>query len=412
MSKARLFTKFAYSIFFRSSIIVSALIVFLISSYLYGPDGRGVISFVGSFYYGASLVLSFGLARVVYQNISSKKENSQKQLEAAVGYVFLSSLIFLLLVWFLTSKFESLWFLPGEVKLIHFLLFFGWFIYNQWLNFSNFLFSAVQKTSIHEFFMFSTRLLQIITLASLIFFPVTLESFLIVYSLTCLLVVLIETVVLLGLKGTVGVVSSLSGLKDLFKGAFWPYLDNIAQAATPLAIFAIGLFVTNADLGNYHFALQVISGLIFPFTVLQIKIQEWMISVEASARYKATIRYLKMAFIVSVGVGLVGFVVPYLLPYVGLEDFDGSIEIIRVLLLAIPLHGAYIVFQGIWVAEHRPKRSSFVAFIYGGILIGSAVTLAPTLGVWSGPIGTYLGLISVLILNLIFLNGRTLKLKL
>lgn len=408
-SRLRYATKFAYSIFFRSSIIVSALVVFLISSYLYGPEGRGVISFVGSFYYGASLLLSFGLARVVYQTISAKMGEAQRLLQAAVAYVYASSLIFLFIVWLWVTNIDSLHFLPGEVKLIHFLLFFGWFIYNQWLNFSNFLFSAVQKTSIHEVYMFWTRFLQIVALAALIFFPVSLEAFLIVYSFSCVLVVLTETIVLLGFKGLIKIVYSLSDVKTLFKGFVWPYLDNVAQAAIPLAIFAIGLFVTNADLGNYHFALQVISGLIFPFTVLQIKIQEWMISIEPNSRYLATVRYLKTAFIMSIGLGIVGFGVPYLLPFVGLANFDGAVKIVRALLLAIPLHGAYIVFQGVWVAQHKPKLSSLVSFIYGALLIASALILAPRVGVWSGPIGTYVGLISVFILNIVFLKRRTLK---
>lgn len=408
-SRLHIATKFAYSIFFRSSIIVSALAVFLISSYLYGPEGRGVISFVGSFYYGASLLLSFGLARVVYQSISAKVGDAQTLLQAAVGYVYASSFILLFIVWLLVTNLKSLQFLPGEVKLIHFLLFFGWFIYNQWLNFSNFLFSAVQKTSIHEVYMFATRLLQIVALAALIFFPVSLETFLIAYSITCVLVVLTETIVLIGIKNLVTTLSGIPKIKNLFGGALWPYLDNVAQAAIPLAIFAIGLFVTNADLGNYHFALQVISGLIFPFTVLQIKIQEWMLSIKPNARYSATVQYLKTALIMSIGLGIVGFGIPYLLPFVGLANFEGAVSIVRVLLLAIPLHGAYIVFQGVWVAQHRPKQSSFVAFIYGTILLASALILAPIVGVWSGPIGTYMGLISVLIMNVTFLRRETLK---
>lgn len=367
-----------------------------------------MISFVGSFYFGASLLLSFGLARVAYQKITSNKEGSKTLLSAAVVYVYLSSIILFFAVAAVEACFKSLEFLPGEVRLFHFVLFFGWFIYNQWLNFSNFLFSAVQKTSKHEVFMFGTRVVQIFALAALIVFPVSLENFLVVYSVSCLFVVITETFVLLEWAGIKKMVDSLVELKTLFKGALWPYLDNVAQAATPLAIFTIGLFVSNADLGNYHFALQVISGLIFPFSVLQIKIQEWMISTEPTSRFKATIGYLKIAFFMSVGLALLGLGISYLLPHAGLSRFEGAVSLIRALLLAIPLYGVYISFQGVWVAQHNPRLSSLIAFVYGAVLIFSALGLAPRLGVWSGPVGTYFGLFIVLILNLFFLK-RTLR---
>ncbi|MBV2169137.1 MAG: hypothetical protein KUL82_10565, partial [Bdellovibrio sp.] len=122
----RSITKFAYSTFLRSSIILSAFVVFLISSYLYGPEGRGVISFVGSFYFAVSLLLTFGLARVAYQNITGKKERVGKTLSAALTFMYLTSLFFFAVVWILSASLDF-GFLPGSVKPQHFVFLYGWF---------------------------------------------------------------------------------------------------------------------------------------------------------------------------------------------------------------------------------------------------------------------------------------------
>lgn len=403
IAKLKILARFAYSVIFRSSIIASALAVFLISSYMFGPSGRGVISFVGSFYFASSLLLSFGLARVAYQNVTKRESDSPHILPAAVGFVYLLSLAIFLIVIGVCTVMESADFLPGAVRPIHFVLLFGWFTYNLWLNFSNFLFSAVGRTNEHEVFIFITRVGQVLILSTLLFYRVSLEVFLLFYSITCILIVLIESAVLLGRDGIARIPKSIQRIRDLFSGAFWSYADNIAQSAYPLAIFVIGIFVSNASLGNYHFSLQVLSALIFPFVVLQIKIQEWLVPVSAKRRPKLIFKYLKYTFLGGTLISLVGFVIPFLLPFIGLADFSESTPILKTLLITIPLYGLYTVFQGIWVVLHRAQISSIVGFIFAGITLIAAIVGGPIIGIWSGPIGTFAALIVVLIINYYFL---------
>lgn len=401
--------KFLYSVFLRSSLILSALIVFMISSYIYGPAGRGVISFVGSFYFSISLLFSFGLSRIAYQKITSKQEDAEFVLPIAIAYVVILSIAGVLVLAFLSSTPQLSKHLPEEVTLDHFRFFYGWFVYNVWLNFSNFLFSAVGRTDQHDKLIFFTRILQVAILAVLAALGINLEFFLLSYSISCVAVVLVEIYFLVGPVGLKKVFLGSRRIPVLFQNSFWPYMDNIAQAAHPLVIFIIGLSVSSSDLGYYHFTLQILSGLLFPFVVMQTKIQEWLIPVKNPERVATIKKYLRSAFLLGVLLSGLGAIVPLVLPVVGLKSFIPSMPILKVLLGSVPLYAMYLVFLGSLVALHLPKVSSASSYLYGTVATLVALLLAPRIGIWSGPVGTYLGLMVVLAYNFFTLDKYTRK---
>ncbi|WP_415062051.1 hypothetical protein [Bdellovibrio sp.] len=305
-------------------------------------------------------------------------------------YILSISALILLLLIALTFSSKELF---EDYHPIEFLLFFGVLPFYTWQNMSNFLYSAQQITHVHDKAIFISRTLQLMALCVSGLFGASLKTFLFLYSLTSFAIFYAEYLLLLKYSNT-SLNTSDYGLFDILKSmlrsAKWPFLDSLALSAPPLAIFIVGLQTSREELGHYSFALQILATFYFPFTVMQIKLQEKLTATSwkgADELIKKSLFYVLPA---SIFIAITAPLVSYLLPVARLSNFQPSMPIMNSLLFTIPLAGFYAVFQAIWIGLHRSKLSSMTNLLAGAINIGIVLLFTKDLGVYAGVTGTYL----------------------
>lgn len=396
----------AVSIFLRSSVVVAAFIIFLISSYLYGPQGRGIISFLTASYQTLGLLISFGLGRVVYQRVSKNNLSAASLFFLLYRYTTaLSLLVFFtvaLSVFLICPMFD----LQFEISPIYFFLFIFNFPYFVWLNFSNYLYGVSQKTTIHDKIIFYTRCGQVLVLFAAALLEVQIETFLLSSSLIGFAMFLIESHYLLrnfpeGDRPSWQ--SSFKMFKDLLSDVKWPYIDSLAQISTPFPMFILGLYVITSELGHYNFALQILNALSFPIGVFQIKLQEKLALNISDGGATLIKRSFVLIAPISVLLIISGYIASIMIPHSGLTSFQESIPLLQDLLLTLPLTGYFYIFQSVWVGKHQPKLSSTINLITSSLGILTMISLAPTQGAKSAVIGMYVSLISGLLVHTYFL---------
>ena len=397
----------------RSSQVVGGFAIFLLSSYLYGPEGRGIISFLTSFYMTIGLITSLGLGRVAYQVISSHKDSAYEVFASLTRYTN-----FILVIAIVASTLGILFtevFMPKSTTLNpwYFLCVVGVLPYYTWYNLSNFLFGSIQKTILHERLIFITRFLQVTIVAIAILIKIPIGFFIFLFGITGYLIFFVESKILLRSqhKNTkITLKNSAKTLKSLFVQTKWPFIDSLALSGAPLALFLLGLYVNHDDLGHFNFAMQIMAALAFPFGVLQVKLQENLVNKEGND-IKILKKYSAMVIPVSISLTIAALIIPLILPYVGLKSFEASMPMVKAQLLTIPIFGILNIFQGFWVGKHRAKLSSIINLFIGVINVGTVLLLSSRLGVYAGIAGIYFSLGVGLILQLIALriNWETLR---
>lgn len=387
--------KMILSVLLRSTVIVAAFVIFLISSYLYGPEGRGVISFLTAFYLTLSLVMSFGLGRVVYQRVSKNPALSSLLFYTLIRYVYGASIVVFAVLLLGELLLKNLLDVAFDVGPLYFLLFIFNFPYFIWLNLSNFLFGAAQKTEDHDKLIFLTRIGQVLVLGIVAYLKLEISYFIFIFGVVGYFIFVLESRLLLKnfrhqAKPTWS--ESFGAFKDLIKDIRWPYVDSLAQSATPLAIFILGLNIHQSELGYYNFAIQILGTLSFPLAVFQVKLQEKL----ALSLSDGGATLIKRSFLsvvpISLALASCGLIIPPLIPLAGLNSFADSMPLLKALLLTLPLTGLAYVFQSVWVGKHKAQWSSLINIFTALLNILSVTLLSSRYGAMAGVIGMYVSL--------------------
>lgn len=403
---------FFISTILRSATIISGFCIFLLSSFLYGPEGRGVFSFLSAFYVSGALIASLGLGRVAYQEIKNVSHEAVVLTRMLFLYSIASALV-LLVPLFLFYAFSNEFF--ENYHFTQFFAFYGILPFYIWQNFSNYLYSALGKTALHDRVIFVSRFGQLALLAiSASIFHLSLEKFLFLYGSSCFTVFIFEYFVLAKHQNLLPQPSVPYGqlLMSLIKKARWPFLDSLALATPPLAIFILGLYVSREELGYFSFALQILAALYFPFTVMQVKIQEKMKPNPKDV--PQTLLKNSRLIVAPVSGALIGaaLIVIEVIPHTPLDDFAKSTQVLFTLLLTIPLAGAHAASQGILIGIHRPKISSLSNLTGGALNLAIVVLLGSTIGTKAGILGIYASYISAIAAQLVAFRRIHKQLKL
>lgn len=400
------FFRLTFAVILRSSQVIGGFAIFLLSSYLYGPEGRGIISFLTSFYMTLGLVISLGLGRVAYQIISSNKDKAREVFLTLIRYTNLIAILAIVIstIGILLKERVS----PDSTSLSpwYFLLVVGMLPYYTWYNFSNYLFGSTQQTVLHERVIFITRFSQVVILGLSALARIPISYFILLFGITAYLIFFVESKLLLNSQKEISATDfkqSKEILKSLLLQAKWPFIDSLALSSAPFALFLLGLYVSHNELGHFNFAMQLMAALGFPFGVLQVKLQE-SLAHGASDDKKIIKKYFAMVFPISVALIAMALIVPVILPYVGLKSFQESMPMLKIQLLSIPIIGLLSIFQGLWVGKHRARLSSIINLIIGVINITTVLLLSSNLGVYAGIAGIYLSLGTGLVLQLIALK--------
>lgn len=405
MKIKRLPYKFIVAVIFRSFTLISALIIFLISSFLYGPEGRGAISLLTALYAVLGLLLSFGIGRTVYQKVTRTPNHSAELYTATIRFINIISLVVALGSILAFAAYEGMAPKWKKGDFLNFIIFLPYFPYAIWQYISNYFYTATKKTSLHDKATIITRSAQIALMLAVVPLKIRLESFLLFYGTTSFLIYVVESKLLL--KENAIHHSWQNSIRALYNLKFeikWPYIDSLSQMLAPLAVFIMGLIITKEELGHYNFSLQIISTLFFPLWLLSIKVQESL----SNAPPKERKRIIKTGFISIIPVSAILMVcalsIPFLLPHVGLSKFKESMSILNALILTVPLAGLFYMFLAIWVATHKAKFSSLLTIASGITNILCIIGFGKKIGPWAGVVGFYFSYILSLLGSSIYLK--------
>jgi len=274
------------TLFVRSFVIFSGFVVFLVTSYIFGPEGRGVIGLgtsVASFF---GLVFSFNLGRS-FLNLTQKSPTSRKLFLfdfLTLNYLLMFIAILMLFLYY---------FLNIQIKLIFdfdlLLPFFALIPFYLWSVNGSDIFAALNKTKLQDIAILITRLILIfMALFVYIFNFLELRTFLYLYAF----ILGFGTIIEMRLLGKPSIYISFKKTYQYFSNSIIPHIDYLSFVLFPLILMVMSAHYLNlTELGNLNFTYQLIY-FIFTFSfVASLKIKTY-VSQKGMLAYSISIKKL------------------------------------------------------------------------------------------------------------------------
>lgn len=360
MNEANL-KSYLFTIFSRVFLALSGFLVFLLTSYLYGPEGRGILGYATSIFATLGIALSFNLGRSfvaeTVQNDLKKKELLGKFLTlnfilgciaAAIGLVYL-----------LYSETGKSMLTPTQAYLFAMTSLF--FI---WSANGNYFFSTFFKTNLQDLSILGVRLFLIITLGIIVVLnDKNFDHFVLIYCVILTAGVLIENLILLhNVKATLIHKPDILALWKIIKKSFFHHVDYLAFHTVPFLLTIISAsFLTKGDIGKVNFTFQVLN-IVFLFSVTaNIKIT----ALVSHSGYKANLKQFKKLVYFTLGISVVSSVCLYLgLEYTiaqgWLTQFEGAQKLFLLSTLSVPGFFIYYILSPIWIELKKQKTTAIL----------------------------------------------------
>ena len=185
--------KYFFSILVRIFLALSGFLVFLISARLFGPDGRGLISYGTSLFAFISLIFSFNFGRSFIDKTKQNIELKNQLLPQYLNLNLVSTLatIFVGITYWYFSEAAQKIIAPEQIILFSLISFFY-----VWSINGNYFYAAFLKTYYQEFIIATTRFLLIVFLILFLLFGHNLNHFIMYYVLILTLGVGVEILTL------------------------------------------------------------------------------------------------------------------------------------------------------------------------------------------------------------------------
>ncbi len=361
---------YLFSIFVRFYLAFSGFLVFLITAFLFGADGRGVIGYGTSLFAVAGIVFSGNLGRVFVSKTRMDDLSKRQNLE---GFIVLNVLLSLLalvagiIYWHFSYSAKT------YLSLSQVLFFSLTSFFHVWSVNGNAFFAAFLATKRQETIILVTRTSMIVFLAILYLFKInSLDIFIAGYCGILFLGTLVEMNQIY--KWYVGEDSNntltvLKSLGQILKNSLYHHLDHLFFYSYPLVLTVFsGTYLLKADLGKFNFALQIIN-LVFLFAVTaNIRLTSYV----ADVGYRARIVQFKKLFWAtlsasSVAVLFIAAGLHLITKYkFGLSQFDGVEGVFVVCATAVPGYVLYQFFSPVWVEMRKEKTA---ALLHGFVFI-------------------------------------------
>ena len=135
--------RYLFSLFTRAWVALSGLLVFLVTAYVFGAGGRGVISYGTSVFASVGIICSFNLGRTFLDLVTKNNQRKNELLStfivlnlAAAAITILGAMLF----WFLSSTAQSIlsWHLVLGLSFLA--------LYYVWSINGNAIFAALERT--------------------------------------------------------------------------------------------------------------------------------------------------------------------------------------------------------------------------------------------------------------------------
>lgn len=331
-----------FTLFVRFFVAFSGLIVFVISSKLYGAEGRGVIGFGTAIVSLFCLILSFNLGRSFLFETKSNKNLKQKLLPnyLAIHYLLIIAGIFISgMFWYLNANARVI---IDSKAMMAFLILAPFYV---WSVNGNAIYATLNKTTKQDFVIFIQRLVLVSVI--LLIFKLNIKDirvFLFVYAL----VLCFGTIIEMGLLGSpLKGISQIHNIGQYISDSKFVHVDYLAFNIYPLILMIFsGLFLNLAELGKLNFLVQLVNFIFILPVVASIRMKTY-VAAKGASQYLASIKKL---FLFTLIVSVISIIVIFAFLNTSFfskyfSSFDDVFIYFLIVSLAIP---GYIAYQFIY----------------------------------------------------------------
>jgi O-antigen/teichoic acid export membrane protein len=282
------------TLFARFFIVFSGFVVFLVTSYLFGPEGRGIIGLGTSIVSFFGLIFSFNLGRSFLNLTKRNKKLKKIFLPEFIALNYLMILITVLVLIFYYAFNNHLNLIIDFDLLIAFCILSPFYVWS--VNGSD-IYASLNKTNIQDITILIIRLLLILmTLFFYIFNFFELNSFIYFYSSILGFGALLE-ISILG-KPTLSI--NFKKIYNYISDSIIAHIDYLSLVLYPLIVVIMAAyFLSLFDLGNLNFAFQLIY-FVFTFSfVASLKMKSYIATQGMLSNLLAIKKLLLYTFIFS-----------------------------------------------------------------------------------------------------------------
>lgn len=348
---------YLFSIFVRGAVALSGFFVFLVSSKIFGADGRGVMSYGTSIFASIGLIVSLNLGRGFI--VKTERTHVLKK-EHLFSYFIMNLIltfctaIFGVLFWQFSESAHKIIDLTTLISLVLLSIVYVWSVNG------NSFFAAFQNTRRQEFVILGTRVALIIFLGLCFLFPPKeLWVFLTAYSSILSLGVVCEWSLLLKSIHWPQKMDLKKSFRSTLTSSFWPHIDFLAFNLFPLALILIaGLSMTTTGLGRINFAIQIVNLVFLLSTTANIRVNTYI----SNFGYEAKMAQIKKLVAGTIVLSVIAIVVaiPSLRILTGINSFrsfEGVENLFTIALFAIPGFMSYQFLSPLWLESGLIKKS-------------------------------------------------------
>ena len=348
---------YLFSLFSRYSIVISGFLVFIYTSSLFGPEGRGFIAVGGSIISIIGILFSLNLGRSFIALTKKNKTLKENLIKSYIKtHLMLIAVAVLFAFVFMNLSDHVYGMFPKE--LIYFFLigvpFYLWGVNN------NDIFAAFDMTFKQEVIIVLIRFTLVLSLVLLWIFELQeLSYFLLVYYFILSGGSIIEMFYIFN-KGRLRDFSLMKKyLSKLPKLLGFAHLDYLAFHLFPFFLILLStIFLNIKDVGILNFTLQIISFIFLLSVVASIRMKSY-VAVKGSNQYSKSITLL---FFVTLFLSFFGLIFCLLFIQDIVNYFFSSFGDVRILLailyFSIPGHLLYQFNLPILIENNALKRSA------------------------------------------------------
>ncbi len=328
-----------FTLFVRFFVAFSGFFVFVISSKLYGAEGRGVIGFGTSIVSLFGLLLSFNLGRSFLFETKSNENLKQKLLPnyLAIHYLLIIAGIFIsALFWYFNANARVI---IDSKAMMAFLILVPFYVWS--VNGSS-IYATLNKTTKQDFVIFFQRVILVVV--TLLIFKLNIQDirvFLFIYAL----VLFLGTVTEMGFLGSpLKGFSQIHNIGRYISDSKYVHVDYLAFNLYPLILMVFsGLFLKLTELGKLNFLIQLVNFIFILSIVASIRMKTYVAA-------KGVIQYIesiKKLLLFTLIVSLISIIVIFAFlntPFFSehFSSFGDVLIYFMIISLAVP---GYIAYQ-------------------------------------------------------------------
>jgi O-antigen/teichoic acid export membrane protein len=373
--------KYLFTLFVRFFVAVSGFVFFIVSSKLFGAEGRGIIAFGTSLVSLIGFSLSFNLGRSFL--FKAKKNEKLKNMYLPN---FLAINYLLIIVGFLTSI--LFWFFSYRAReIIDFPLILAFAIllpYYLWSVNGNIFFSTLNQTPRQDLVILIQRI-TLITFA-LLAFMLNLKSFTTFFFAYAIILGCgaLSEMIILGspLRGF----SQVFRIGDYISDSKYLHIDYLAFHSFPLILILLAsLLFKLSQLGILNFMIQLINFVFILSIVAGIRVKTY-VAEKGMAQYAESIKKLFL-FTIALSVFLIAFIYLFLgteFFHTYFSSFGDVASYFLIISLAVPGYIAYQFTYPILIEYNQINLSMKINLLILIILVSLAHPILKLYGLVGG----------------------------